>query len=1251
MNEQGPLFIPLNERVQLNVRSLNVTLNHNKKKKSDIGDNNTKVILDDLGFDLQPGKVLAILGSSGSGKTTLLNTLSSRLQNNNSSPFEFKGMINYTSSQPNISYLLQEDSFVPGLSVFELLSYTGMLKLPNISKSELHELIHFLIDSLSLTKIKDTTANGFGDVSTLSGGEKRRVSLALQLLTKPSLLFLDEPTTGLDATTSQNLINTVKELSMKFGITVILTIHQPRIEILESLDQICLLAKGGSMLFYGDLDKGFSYFKDLNKNRILDDINDESNFADFLLKISSVDKYNSIEIKHQTQERVDLLINSWRSYQLRNLPKLEIIDSFGSKFLIKPKTSEISLITETWILFKRCSILTFRDFESFVMLFGIATILSIICGWLFYKPGGSLAGIRSLTSSLYVCCEVIGFTPLMYEIQRLCYQDGKYLIREYKSDNLYSLTSWLISRKLAKFILEDIPISLIWSLITYFMWGLNSDSNFGIYFINNLLILMCGMATAHLCFVCGNFQFPMASLLTGVFYQIQNSACGYFVNSKTMPVYVRWTKYIATFWYSFGSLLSNQFTDFMGDCQGTAEECYEYSGIYILKDMGFPQNWFAVPIIVNIGWFLGFYLFSGFFIWYKLNKGNIKVVKERKNKFDFKTNSDSFSKMQQEESNLENLETNQNFNLILKNSTLSLKKSFFYNSILRNPFNDKILLNNISLEFKPGLNAIMGPSGSGKTTLLNLITGRTNFSNLSIQGDIIIENNIVPIKYLSKLTSYVVQDDSYLIPVLTVRETLYHQAKLRLKPSKRKYINQITYRLLKRVGLLDVMDIPIGDYSIKGISGGEKRRLSIAIQLLNEGSKILLLDEPTSGLDSFTSQNIMQLLKEISEEYNKIIILTIHQPKFEIFKMFEKIVLLKSGELIYDGSSLELINNLGENNRELIENESDDNDDTNFADYLMDVLIEDKHKQELNKIQSLNKEFKIDGIFDVMDSNTLKKYLQIRLNFFTTFPSVLSRQFKVMFRTEGVLMARGGQCVLLGIVHALYFAPLKNTSESISNRLGLIQDVLNLYFVGFFNNLSLYPVERDTFYHEYKDNLYSEFQFMLAYFVNEVPIEACSTFILSCFIVLVIGLPRTPAMFFSMWYSCLLCVNCAESVGILFNTIFDHIGMSVNILSNLLVVGIFMGGTMSLNMPVLFKAFNYISPLKYAVLILSQLGFEGQVFECVGTDSCSLSTGEQVLEQYNLTSTLWVNYVALLAIFIVYKLVAYVAICIRMRLK
>nr|QFR37221.1 ABC transporter [Cyberlindnera americana] len=1239
------LFVPEDQRVSLAVRDLKVVLSTNKlenestkrwwkgKKSMDLEkepSQEAKVILNGLNLDLEAGKVLAILGSSGSGKTTFLNTLSARmsLTPSNDNPFQFSGMVQYSQEKPNISYLLQEDVFLPGLTVRETLNFTAQLRLPQSTAVERKELIDYILQSLGLEKVQNTIICDFLFRTTLSGGERRRVSLSIQLLTKPSVLFLDEPTTGLDAHTSIELVSTVKKLASDFGITVILTIHQPRFEILEIVDKLYLLAKGGRLMISGSLQESMDYLDTVGLE------GEDSNFADFLLSISSVEKTMSKEVELQTEQRVHMLVEQWKRHEV--LKEVDIHDTFmsGSRMFNKEHIT-VPLHKEIAVLAHRCTLMTLRDYQSLIMMMGILTTLSIICGWVFYKPGGSLAGIRSVTSAMYVCCEVIGFTPMMYEIERLCSVDGKFLIRE-KKEGMYSITGWFIGRRLAKMILEDIPSTLIWSVITFYMWGLQGNSNFGIYFINNLFLYMIGIAQGHVCFVLGNYHFSTSSLISGIFYQIQNSACGYFISAKTMPVYVRWTKYIASFWYNFGSLVSNQFTDYMGDCVGTADECYEYSGDAVFDNLGYSRNWFTVPLCVSICWFIGFYTASALLFWWKERSGSVKIVKERRSKV-------YIQQMEHEKPIVDDTQDcDTTVRLSLKNISLNLKPKLL-NKLLHKKFNDKAILNKVSASFSPGVNAIMGPSGSGKTTLLNFLTGRTRTSLMSISGGLYLNDERVPLTCLSKITSYVVQDDNVLIPTLTVLETLQFQARLRLPIEKHSEIPRIIHELMRKMGLLDVANVPIGDAITKGISGGEKRRVSIAVQLLNN-SKVLLLDEPTSGLDSFTSNQIISLLDDLAKQENKTIILTIHQPKVELFNKFDNVLLLGDGNVIYDGKPLDLIEYFKKLGFQAGNN-------VNFADFVLDTIAEttDDTMEKLigNWIKKGPSESDVDSDYTTVDFSFLYKKEQ---SFSVVFRPVLERQIQVLMRNPDVIYSRVVQLLVLGVVHSLYFAPLKNGSDSILNRLGLIQEVLNVYFAGLFNNMSFYPGEKDTFYQEYEDRIYSPGVFMGVYLLTEVPFEIIPTFIFSIFIVLVIGLPRTARMFFTMFYMSLLSLNCGESVGIIFNSIFDHIGIAMNFLSNVIVVAIFMGGTMSLHMPILFRAFNYISPLKWAVLALAKLGFEGQVFQCVnGSTTCELSTGEQVLSQYGLKSNYSTDMGAIAAITIVYRLIAWLVLELKVR--
>lgn len=1261
-SHNNDLFVPEGERVGLHVRNLNVNLVKVKPKSSifsrisgsanDFNDvevgGDVKKILNNINLDLEEGKVLAILGSSGSGKTTLLNTLASRMNfaKSRDNPFQFDGMVSYSQSNPNISYLLQEDLFMPGLTVRETLNFTAELKLPGSTKEERNKLIDYLLDSLYLRQPEHTIINDFKYNTTLSGGERRRVSLAIQLLTKPSVLFLDEPTTGLDSNTSIHLVQTVKDLAKNFGVTIILTVHQPRFEILEIVDKICLLAKGGSMLFSGSIQEGYEYFDSLDHDGKKNQGAEEANFADFLLSVSSIDKTMSKEVELRTLARVNKLIKIWSERQI--LKQVEYHNSFesGAPIFNQEKTHKLKFHREVFTLMHRCTLLTIRDVQSMITFYCIMAFLACISGWIFYKPGGSLAGIRSVTSTLYVCCEVLGFTPLLYEIERLCAIDGLFFVREYK-EGIYSISGFLLARKLVKLILEDVPITMTWSLITYFMWGLNGSSNFGIFFINNFLIYIIGMATAMICFMTAKYQFGTASLISNLFYQLQNSACGYFINAKTMPVYVRWTKYLANFWFGFGSMVSDQFTGYVGDCpfEAGSADCYEYTGEYVLENLGFPENWRTTPLVVNMCWFLAFYIASGLILWWQSRKRIVRVVKPIDHKrFDPLLMDET--KVSQIMTQLSSKQYKDEITIGLQNITLQLKKSFWQNTILRKPYEGKQLLKQVESCFKPGVNAIMGPSGSGKTTLLNFLTGRTRFSTISANGDVLLNQTKIPFELLKKITTYVVQDDNVLIPTLTVQETLWYQAKLRLDVSQHPYISVIINDLIRKMGLSDVANIPIGDGNIKGISGGEKRRVSIAIQLLND-SKILLLDEPTSGLDSFTSSSIISLLNDLAQNEKKTIILTIHQPKIEIFEKFDNILLLSDGFVVYDGAPKGLIKHFAEMGFKPDYN-------INFADYILDVIsdrglcgedvtskmVESWKSKYNSKLGSPIVEEKKFGYLDEFKC-LIKKPQRFSVAFFP----VLERQFKVLFRSFDVLFCRIGQLLGLSIVHALYFAPLKNNSESILNRLGLIQEVLNLYFYGLINNITAFPIEKNTFYQEYEDNTYSPFTFMTCYLINELPFELVMSFIFTIFVVLIVGLPRDASMFFTMFYMCFVSINAGESVGLIFTTIFDHLGLAVNFVTNLLIISIFMGGTMSLNMPVLFRAFNYINPLKYAVLALAKLGFEGQTFSCSSGDStsssCLLSTGEAVLDQYKLNSNLAMNFVGVTVIIVVYRLVAY----------
>ncbi|KAF1881260.1 hypothetical protein Lal_00023296 [Lupinus albus] len=211
----------------------------------------------------------------------------------------------------------------------------------------------------------------------------------------------------------------------------------------------------------------------------------------------------------------------------------------------------------------------------------------------------------------------------------------------------------------------------------------------------------------------------------------------------------------------------------------------------------------------------------------------------------------------------------------------------------------KKLLNGLTGLAQPGkIMAVMGPSGSGKTTLLHSFSGRLP-PNVIVTGSILM--NRKKTNSYCKEVSYVAEEEMFL-GTLTVRETLTYSANIRL-PSKmsKEEINNVVEETIMKLGLEECANNTIGNWHLRGISNGEKKRVSIGLEILTQ-PHVLLLDEPTSGLDSASAFYVIQALTNIASN-GKIVICSIHQPSSEIFNLFDHLLLLSNGETVYFGEA------------------------------------------------------------------------------------------------------------------------------------------------------------------------------------------------------------------------------------------------------------------------------------------------------------------------------------------------------------
>ncbi|CAB4016980.1 white-brown complex homolog 30, partial [Paramuricea clavata] len=243
----------------------------------------------------------------------------------------------------------------------------------------------------------------------------------------------------------------------------------------------------------------------------------------------------------------------------------------------------------------------------------------------------------------------------------------------------------------------------------------------------------------------------------------------------------------------------------------------------------------------------------------------------------------------------------------------------------------KVVLEGVTGHVRSGeVTAVMGPSGAGKTTFLNTLSGKAYYGNAN--GKILFNNEVVRgIKQFRSITGFVPQEDT-MHRNLTVHEVLYYQALLRLPAGTNK--RTINYKIRQTLDILEishVADSLIGDEETRGISGGQRKRVNIGMELIADPT-LLFLDEPTSGLDSTSSLSVLKSLRAVAEEGKLTVLCVIHQPRFEIFNMFHNILLLgPGGKTVYQGNvsdAAQYFSSLGFNTPANV----------NPADFYMDVI-------------------------------------------------------------------------------------------------------------------------------------------------------------------------------------------------------------------------------------------------------------------------------------------------------------------------
>lgn len=530
---------PVDVRVQNLSLHIEISLNRfsltRKKSSPATQEKQYKSIFDGVSAHIPAGSLTAIIGGSGSGKTSILNTMSHRMSGTR---LKTSGSVLYNGS-PKLAtirsaYVMQQDILIPTLTVRETLLYAADLRLPPPTLSaERQRVVEDVILELGLKGCADTRI-GNNTHRACSGGEKRRTSLGVQMLANPSVLFLDEVTTGLDATSAFQLVQTLKVLARQ-GRTIIVTIHQPRSEIWSLFDRILLLS-GGSPLYSGPISECLPHFESLGYP-----LPAFVNPAEHLIDIAAVD-IRSAELEATSSVRVEGMKQAWRRVsesQASAIPDQNLSRRLESQ-IITVHSRQCALSRQIRVLTARTWKVTLRDPLGVASSLVEATAMGVLMGWIFLSLDGSLSGIRSREGALYTAASLQGYLILLFEVFRLTI-DIKIFDRE-RGEGVVGIPAFLISRRLARLFIEDIPVPLIFSVIFYFMAGFRAEAGqFFIFFAITLLSQYISVTFAMVCIAVSR-DYAGSSLIANMGYTVQSLGCGYFVQSNQIPVYMRWLK-------------------------------------------------------------------------------------------------------------------------------------------------------------------------------------------------------------------------------------------------------------------------------------------------------------------------------------------------------------------------------------------------------------------------------------------------------------------------------------------------------------------------------------------------------------------------------------------------------------------------------------------------------------------------------------------------------------------------------------
>ncbi|KAM0017400.1 putative ABC-type xenobiotic transporter [Helianthus debilis subsp. tardiflorus] len=561
-------------------------------------DEDRLVLLKGVSGTFRPGVLTALMGVSGAGKTTLMDVLAGRKTGGYiEGDIRISGYPKKQETFARISgYCEQNDIHSPHVTVYESLLYSAWLRLsPDVDENTRMMFVAEVMDLVELNPLRDALV-GLPGVNGLSTEQRKRLTIAVELVANPSIIFMDEPTSGLDARAAAIVMRTVRN-TVDTGRTVVCTIHQPSIDIFESFDELFLMKRGGQEIYVGPIGRNscelIKYFEDIEG---VAKIKDGYNPATWMLEVSTSSQELALGI-----DFAEIYQNS--ELYRRNKALIAELSIPG------PGTADLYFPTQySQSFFVQCFACLWKQRQSYwrnpsytAVRFAFTVFIAIMFGTMFWDLGGKRKTQQELfnamgsmyAASLFLSVQNASAVQPVVDIERTVFY------RE-RAAGMYSALPYALAQALV-----EIPYiftqTIVYCLIVYAMMGFEwTAAKFFWYaffqFCSLLYMTYYGMMT-----VAVTPNANIAAIVAFFFYEAFNLFSGFIVPRPKIPVWWRWYYWGNPLAWTIYGLVVSQFGDF-DDLLVNGETVKGYLNRYF----GFKHNFLGAVAGVHIGLVLGF---------------------------------------------------------------------------------------------------------------------------------------------------------------------------------------------------------------------------------------------------------------------------------------------------------------------------------------------------------------------------------------------------------------------------------------------------------------------------------------------------------------------------------------------------------------------------------------------------------------------------------------------------------------------